>query len=196
MDFWVLCFLQLRTRNIANRWHLTIYLFLNIILGAFMSVQRCWLLLYVPRRRSKGKDPFSVWDVLCLPKRKERKWAFSSPFSSLSGDWLLRSSWIFDVSKTFFLIHFIRRWNENSRQSTGSFLQSPQRKPYTEKKSVALLFWFLLQVLSCHLLVWFFLGGGGVVVVVTQQTCLSYLALLIGTVTSLQITHWVLQKIR
>lgn len=26
---------------------------------------------------------------------------------------------------------------------------------------MALLFWFLLQVLSCHLLVWFFLGGGG-----------------------------------
>lgn len=196
MDFWVLCFLQLRTRNIANRWHLTIYLFLNIILGAFMSVQRCWLLLYVPRRRSKGKDPFSVWDVLCLPKRKERKWAFSSPFSSLSGDWLLRSSWIFDVSKTFF--SFISSGNGMKTAGSPQVASFSHHKGnHTQRRNQWLCFFGFCYKSSPVIFRFGFFGEvGGVVVVVTQQTCLSYLALLIGTVTSLQITHWVLQKIR
>lgn len=143
MDFCILCSLHLWTRNIPSRSRATISSFLNIVLGAFMSVQRCWLLLYVPGRHRREKDPFSLSGMFYICPR-EKTHIFSACFpASLETQVIIKIKFNVNFSKIFFLI---RKWNENSMQPTGSNdLWSPQSKSYTEKKSCALGFGFCYE---------------------------------------------------
>lgn len=153
MDFYILCSLHLWTRDIPSRSYSTISVFLNIILGAFMGVQMCWLLLYAPRKQSRGKDPFSLSGMLYICPGEKKTTIFQPIFQPFCRHkWLLRLSLMLTFLRLFFPM---RKWNENSRQPTGSNdFQSPRSKSYREKKSRAFGFYFCCK--SCLVFFFFF----------------------------------------
>lgn len=67
-----------------------IWIYLNVIPShSFMSVQRCWLLLYVPRRHSRGKGLFSLSGMFYICPKEKNLTFFQPTFRPFSRQKLL-----------------------------------------------------------------------------------------------------------